>query len=59
MGSTHYKTAIPACPLIFFRAEFSSCLYSQLPDFAHFEISLPPVFACHTTRMGLATNTDE
>lgn len=25
----------------------------------YFVISLPPVFCCHTTRMGLATNTDE
>jgi hypothetical protein len=32
---------------------------SQYLDTYHFEISLPPVFACHTTRMGLATNTDE
>ncbi len=32
------------------------CVWNALP---YFEISRPPDFFCHTTRMGLATNTEE
>jgi hypothetical protein len=32
---------------------------NDLLDLRYFPISLPPAFACHTTRMGLATKIEE